>query len=284
MLLRYRFHLIDVFTDRAFGGNQLAVLPAATGLSDATMQSIAREFNFSETTFVLPPADPANSHKVRIFTPQAEIPFAGHPNVGTAFALVAAGEVKAQGVSVTLRFEENAGLVPVIVSLVDGKPVRAELTAPQAPRLGETLPVSVVAQALGLHEGDVVAGRHPPCISSAGMGLLCVEVRNRDALARARAVPSLAEPLLPRATVAGFYVYTHDGGESGIDLRARMFAPTHGIVEDPATGGGAAALAGLLALVDQRADASLQWRIGQGVSKWAGPACWKPRQSRRAAW
>ncbi len=124
--MRYFYHILDVFTDRPFGGNQLAVLPDARGLDGATMQRIAREFNFSETTFVLPPADPVNTRQVRIFTPFKELPFAGHPNIGTAIALVASGEVEAG----ELRFEEGAGLVPVRVEQTADGGLRAELTAP----------------------------------------------------------------------------------------------------------------------------------------------------------
>ncbi len=263
--MRYRYYIVDVFTEQPFGGNQLAVLPDARGLSDTAMQKVAREFNFSETTFVLPPADPANTRNVRIFTPQAEIPFAGHPNVGTAYALVAVGEVKTEGASDTLRFEDKAGLVTVSVTSAHGQPVHAELTAPQPPQLGASLQGAAVAQALALPETDIVIARHMPRIASAGLPFLCIELRDRYALARSRVMLDKAEKLLPRDTAAGFLLYTFDGGAQDVDIRARMYAPLHGVAEDPATGSAAAALAGLLAQLHGEAAATLHWRIAQGI-------------------
>ena len=262
--MRYRYYIVDVFTDTAFGGNQLAVLPEAQGLDTDTMQRIAREFNFSETTFVLPPKDSANTHQVRIFTPQAELPFAGHPNVGTAFALAAQGHVDTTGGDLTLRFEELAGLVPVKVTLNNGKPVSSELTAPQAPRLGQEFNAAPVAETLSLAEDDIISQQHKPRLSSTGNDILCIEIKDKEALARARIVLDKAEALLPRAQASGFYLYTHVN-EPDIDIRTRMFAPMHGILEDPATGSAAAALAGLLALLDSHDNAHLQWRIAQGI-------------------
>ena len=113
-IVRYRYFICDVFTDTRFGGNQLAVLPEATGLTDGQMQQIAREFNFAETTFVLP-AERGHTRRVRIFTPAREVPFAGHPNVGTAFALATAGLLGPIDGTVTVTFEELAGLVPVVI-------------------------------------------------------------------------------------------------------------------------------------------------------------------------
>lgn len=255
----YRYFILDVFTAEPFAGNPLAVLPDARGLSAAAMQRIAREFNFSETTFVLPPADTANTRQVRIFTPQKELPFAGHPNIGTAVALVASSEVELG----ELRFEEGAGLVPVRVERRDGAALYAELTAPQIPELGEPLAPTKVAPALGLEPTDIVTDRHPPQPVSAGIPFLFVELRDREALARSRVINDAAG-WLP-VEVTGFMLYTRDSGEHGIDLRARMYAPGVGVPEDPATGSAVAALAGLLALGDGRADATLRWRIAQGV-------------------
>lgn len=256
--MRYPYHILDVFTDRPFGGNQLAVLPDARGLDAATMQRIAREFNFSESTFVLPPEDAANTRRVRIFTPFRELPFAGHPNIGTAIALVASGEVEA-GV---LRFEEGAGLVPVRVEQDAADALHAELTAPRPPELGDVFEAAELAPVLGLAEADIVIDRHPPRLVSAGIPFLCIELRDRDALARSRLTTDAAERLADCAT--GFLVYTHEAGE-GLDLRMRMYAPAVGVPEDPATGSAAVALAGLLALLDERDTVTLHWRIAQGV-------------------
>src|SRR5262245_45136146 len=127
----FKFYTADVFTDCAFTGNQLAVIPDARGLSDAQMQAIAREFNIAETVFVLPPNDSEHTRQLRIFTPGAEVPFAGHPNVGTAFVLVSIGEVSAIGNNCQLLFEEKVGIVPVLVRLQSGKPVFSQLTPAQ---------------------------------------------------------------------------------------------------------------------------------------------------------
>src|SRR4051795_9424777 len=120
--MSYRYFICDVFTDTRFGGNQLAVLPDAQGLSDRQMQQVPREFNFSETTFVFPP-EAGHTRKVRIFTPTTEIPFAGHPNVGTAFVLATAGEFGAIDPALTVTFEEKAGLVPVAIQKPEGRPI-----------------------------------------------------------------------------------------------------------------------------------------------------------------
>ena len=139
--MRHRFVTADVFTRELFGGNPLAVLPDARGLDAALMQKIAREFNFSETVFVLPPDEPAHTRKLRIFTPTAEIPFAGHPNVGTAFVLAATGALAARGETARVVFEEGAGPVQVEIHYEHGQPVYCELTAPQTLTVGATAPV-----------------------------------------------------------------------------------------------------------------------------------------------
>ena len=149
--MTYRFHIADVFTEQRFGGNQLAVLPDARGLTTEQMQQIAREFNFSESTFVLPPEDPSNTRRVRIFTPGAELPFAGHPNVGTAYVLAALGEIGLNDAeAVTVNFEELAGLVPVRIESHAGKPGKCELKAPKTLSTGREFSAVEVAEALSL--------------------------------------------------------------------------------------------------------------------------------------
>src|SRR6476659_1332467 len=163
--MQRRYITVDVFTDRAFGGNPLAVVLDAGGLSTAQMQSIATEFNYSETTFVLPPQDSANDAQVRIFTVRSEIPFAGHPNVGTAFVLA----MQAAKAPARLRFEEKAGLVPVEILSGQGRVIGAELTAPQPlKRLSEVGAVEAAA-CLSLSADDVRTDRHPPQIVSVGL-------------------------------------------------------------------------------------------------------------------
>src|SRR5262249_19434501 len=163
--MRFEFVTVDVFTDRRFGGNPLAVLPEADGLTAAQMQAIAAEFNLSETTFVLPPQDPAYTAEVRIFTPRAELPFAGHPNVGTAFALARRGNVGGRPLGDTLLFEERAGLVPVALLRESGDTVGARLTAPQPFSRGVDIAVDAVAASCGLMADDIAVANHRPCVA-----------------------------------------------------------------------------------------------------------------------
>jgi trans-2,3-dihydro-3-hydroxyanthranilate isomerase len=263
--MRYRYYTCDVFTERRFGGNPLAVLPEAGGLSGEQMQRIAREFNYSETTFVLPADDPAHTRRVRIFTPGAEIPFAGHPNVGTAFVLAAIGALPAGGETLQVVFEEAAGPVPVAIRYRDGHPVYCELTAPQALTLGATPPVGAVAASLGLSPDTVLTSTHPPQVASAGLPFLVVELRDRTALAEARVRHEEHAALMRSCGGEGLLLYTRDTGVPGVDLRARMYAPLHGVAEDPATGSANLALAGLLAACAPEADGTFAWRIAQGI-------------------
>src|SRR5215468_5179399 len=149
--MQRRYVTVDVFTDRAFGGNPLAVVLDSVGLSTQQMQAIAREFNYSETTFVLPPRDPANDAEVRIFTVRSEIPFAGHPNVGTAFVLASRAEKK----PARLAFEEKAGLVPVEILIEAGKVTGAELTAPQPLKRLSQMSAEKAAACISLPASDI---------------------------------------------------------------------------------------------------------------------------------
>jgi trans-2,3-dihydro-3-hydroxyanthranilate isomerase len=260
--MRYRFLTADVFTDRPFGGNQLAVLPEALGLGDDAMQKIAAEFGYAETTFVLPPRDPANTRQVRIFTPKEEVPFAGHPNIGTAIVLAATGALGTPGPA-RLVFEEKAGLVPIGLAYDGGRPVRAEFTAPVAFERGPCVEAEEVAPALSLPAADIVSDPTSPRIASAGMRFLCVRVRDRAALGRIAMRPEETAAILRRTQVVGLHVFTTDGGD--VDLRVRMFAPLHGIAEDAATGAAAAAMAGLLAASAPDADGDFALSMAQGI-------------------
>jgi len=253
----YPFVTLDVFTSKRFGGNPLAVFPEASGLSDADMQALAREFNLSETTFVLPPADPAHTARVRIFTPAYELPFAGHPNVGTGFVLARQGRDR-RGI---LLFEETAGLVKVTVERDrQGEPKGATVAAPQALTLGDGLSPELVAACAGLAPADVVTASHLPVEASAGNAVLIAEV---GAEALAAAAPDMegfrrAKAELPDSKLL-LFLYAHDNGR----IRARMFAPLAGIMEDPATGSAAAPLAALL--LSLTGEASGSYDIVQGV-------------------
>ena len=257
----YRFTTVDVFTTTRFGGNQLAVFPDARGLSDAEMQSLAAEFNLSETTFVLPPDSPQNSARVRIFNRVAEMPFAGHPNVGTAYVLGQADE----GSPRAYRFEEPAGLVEVTLLRDEGGRVTgAEVAAPQPLRIGAVLPVATAAACAGLPEEAIVTTRHAPTLATdGGNQRLLTEVTPAGLTA---AAPDLGA--FRRAVAAhpdetrGFlslYLYCRDGAA----VRTRMFSPLTGTWEDSATGSAATPLAGFLLHLDGGAEGT--WDITQGV-------------------
>ena len=263
--MRYRFYTTDVFTDKRFGGNQLAVLPDASGLSDELMQSIAAEFNFSESTFVFPSDDPSHTRKVRIFTPRAELPFAGHPNIGTAFVLAATGELGGSSDRVEVTFEEKAGVVPVSIRFSDGRPTSCELTAPQNLALGDSLPVEGVAEAISLRPDDIVTSAHMPQIATVGLNFLCTELRSLKALADATIHPERFDALIDPDQAVGVHIYTRDTGDDNLDIRARMYAPHQGVREDPATGSANCVLAGLLTNCETEADGAFTWRIAQGV-------------------
>ena len=220
---------VDVFTDRRFGGNPLAVVLDAQGLQTADMQAIAAEFNYAETTFVLPPRDPANTAQVRIFSPCRELRFAGHPNVGTATVL--AWRTPALAASGKMVFEEMAGLVAITLM-----PNGAELTAPEPLSHGSAIPPHEAAACLTLGAEDVVG---TPIFASVGMPFLMVEIASAEALTRARPNQAAHEILLPMHGAIGAYGYVRQSDT----LRVRMFAPLDGIPEDPATGSAAAAIA-----------------------------------------
>ena len=259
--MQRRYITVDVFTDRAFGGNPLAVILDAGGLSTAQMQAIASEFNYSETTFVLPPQGQAHDAQVRIFTVRSEIPFAGHPNVGTAFVLA----TQAARPPAQLVFEEKAGLVPVEILIEDGKVVGAELTAPQG--LKKLTQLTAEQAAASLSAADIRTDRHPPQIVSVGLPFLVAELASRDALRRARPDADAFARTLPCDGSDAVYLYTHDVPTAeACDLQARMFHPgSSGLSEDPATGSATAAAAALLADVSGERDGELKLRIGQGV-------------------
>ena len=259
--MHYRYYICDVFTGTRFGGNQLAVLPEARGLSDRQMQQVAREFNFSESAFVLP-AEQGHTRRVRIFTPTAEVPFAGHPNIGTAFVLATIGAFGPIDSSLTVTFEEKAGLVPITILQRQGS-LWCQLSAPERLALGKTVPADVLATAVSLSPEDVVITTHQPQVASVGLPFLLTELRDRSALERARVSGQDFDALVARGVVPDVLLYTRSGDE--FDIRARMFAPFDGVPEDPATGSANCALAGLLSHYGAATDATTSWRIAQGV-------------------
>lgn len=258
----YRYYTCDVFTRERFGGNPLAVVPDARGLDSEAMQSIAREFNYSETTFVLPARD-GNTRQVRIFTPGREVPFAGHPNVGTAFMLTSLGEVELTDDAATVTFEEIAGVVPVRIERNGAGELYCEVTAPEALSVGDEIAVDRLADAVGLDAAAIVTTVHPPRAASVGLPFVFAEITDRAALARAAANVDTMRSMREQGLPADIHIYTREAGD--FDLQARMFAPLDGVPEDPATGSANCALIGLLAHVEAQDDGEWQWRIAQGV-------------------
>ncbi|MBN9091113.1 MAG: PhzF family phenazine biosynthesis protein [Reyranella sp.] len=250
----YSFVTVDVFTDRRFGGNPLAVFPDARGIGDADMQALAAEFNLSETTFVLPPADTANTARVRIFNRRHEMPFAGHPNVGTGWVLARQGRAR-NGI---LRFEELAGLVEIEA----GDNV-VTIAAPQPLSLGPEMPAALVASCVGIAPSDVIAKAHRPVSASVGNSFVIAEVTGE---ALTRATPDIGRFREAQKTFTAMgpnrlpiYLYAHDGNR----IRTRMFSPLSGTIEDPATGSAATPLVALLLSLTK--DSERKFELVQGV-------------------
>ena len=260
--VQFDFYTCDVFTRHRFGGNPLAVLPDARGLTDQQMLQIAREFNYSETTFVLPP-EAGHTRRVRIFTPAREVPFAGHPNIGTAFVLATAGLLGDIPGEIEVVFEEGAGLVPVRILSDADRDLYCELSAPQPLSIGAEVSIASVAAALTLADEDISDASHLPVIASVGLPFLLAEVRDLAALGGARIGWDGMQGLHHAGFPPDVLFYTRDTHENC--LRARMFAPLDGVPEDPATGSANAALAAFLAHIDESADGDFGFRIRQGV-------------------
>ncbi|MCA1591345.1 MAG: PhzF family phenazine biosynthesis protein [Acidobacteria bacterium] len=237
---KLHYHRIDVFTDRAFGGNPLAVFTNGRGIPTEVMQAIAKEFNLSETTFVLPPDDPRHDYRVRIFTPANELPMAGHPTVGTSFVLAREQLIKRCGVGdeTTITLEEGVGPVPVRIEFRDGQPVYAEMTQPLpafGPRFDD---VRAAAEMLSLDPSDIAADVNLPIeVVSCGVPFLFVPLATLDAARRCRPRAEVMERALRDLKITEVFVFTREVEHEGSTVHSRMFAPLLGIVEDPATGG-----------------------------------------------
>ena len=258
------YETLDVFAAQRFGGNPLGVVADARGLSDSEMQSIAAEFNYSESTFVSPPRDPGNTARVRIFTPTNEIPFAGHPNVGTAFALGRAGAVFGKTTGDAMRFEEDAGLVEVTLQRRAGVVVGASIRAPKDLEIGDEISPATIAACASLRSGDVATARHQPVVASVGLPFAIAELSSLEALARAKPNTPAFEDASTKHPHPddrfSLFLYARTGEGK---VRARMFAPLNNIQEDPATGSASAALGGLLSSLSK--DGALTLEIEQGI-------------------
>lgn len=274
-----RFVTTDVFTSEPFTGNQLAVCFGAEGLSTETLQAITREFNYSETTFVFAPETADTTRRVRIFTPGMEVPFAGHPTIGTAHVLVATGEVKPSAEEIaagemTVVLGENVGPVPVRVRLENGVPTWAQLTTAMLPEERvEVRDIEAIAHMLSLAPSDILGGTYAPTGASCGLAFQMIALTSVDAVSRARLRTDAWEQVLGGTWAEWPMVFAMTGGTDepglaphvqGCDIRARVFVPSGGVPEDPATGSANAALAGFLAARTPR-DGTLRWEVAQGV-------------------
>jgi trans-2,3-dihydro-3-hydroxyanthranilate isomerase len=258
--MQRRYVTVDVFSAEVFGGNPLAVVLDAEGLGTSQMQSIAAEFAYAETTFVLPPRAAANAAWVRIFTPRTEVPFAGHPTVGTAVVLAREMEARGAAPLADLVLEEGAGLVPVRLMRAGGAVIGAEFQAPRALEMGSLVAIEDAAACLSLPAADL-RPEPPPQVLSVGLPFLVVALASREALRRARPNMDAHERLLPPIGTDAVFAYVR--GNTSEELHARMFAPLDSTVEDPATGSASAATLAFLAA--QRTERDLTWRIEQGV-------------------
>lgn len=261
-----RYVTADVFSSTAFQGNPVAVVLDAESLSSEQMQRIAAEFGYSETTFVLAPRNPENSAWVRIFSPSKEFPFAGHPNIGTAYVLAMeiyhAGRLPPE----TMAFEEAAGLVRIRILFEAGKPIGAELVAPEQLSRLATVELKQIAACLSLTPDQIEVATHSPQVASVGLPFIIVELKSQEALRQC--IPSLAEYKLtvPVSGATSIYAYTkvsgglHDAAD--VNLEARTF--TNRMTEDPGTGSATAATVALLASLHSKK--TMTARVVQGVS------------------
>lgn len=260
-----QFVTADVFTRTRFGGNPVAVFPQCPPLADDLLQAIARELNLSETVFVFPPRNPGHTRRVRIFTPARELAFAGHPTIGCAIILAEKGHLGEIGAAAEIVLEEGAGPVPVrLERRAEG--LFATLTAPKLPSaMGAKFSGADLAPMIGLEVEDLVEGLPPGRYDSGGPKFQFVPVKDRHALARAALDVALWRRLLSQDAAQEVYVLTMEDWTNGREIRARMFGPSVGVVEDPATGSAAAALARFLAEMQRPGEPSRAWTIHQGV-------------------
>lgn len=261
-----RFFTLDVFTNAPLSGNPLAVVLDAQGLGDAGMQAIAREFNLSETVFVLPAQDPHQRAALRIFTPTAELPFAGHPTVGTAVLLGLLDHGRQHG-ALAFGLEEKVGLVPCAVEIEGEGRGLATFTLPRASeRLGELSDIAAIAAALDLTPDDIGFDNHVPARYSAGVPYALVPLASRDAVDRAKRRPSLWAAGFGDGPRANAFLYCREPVDPAHAFHARMFAPDLGIGEDPATGSAVAAFSAAVMDFDRPVDGEHTLVIEQGYA------------------
>jgi trans-2,3-dihydro-3-hydroxyanthranilate isomerase len=265
--MKLKFYTLDVFTETRFGGNPLGVVMNADALPTGLMQSIAREFNISETVFVQKATNPTASARIRIFTPASELPFAGHPTIGTGILLaqLRAGDASAGDQDALVVLEETIGMVRVGVRMRPGKAAHAEFDAPKLPEpAGEPPSTERLAAALGLMPSEIGFSNHRPSQWSAGVPFTFVPVASMAAIARAEITSPHWAAVFGSPRAGAVYVYTQETAHTTSSFHARMFAPRMGIPEDPATGGAAVAFAGVVNAFDQLPAGSHKRNIEQG--------------------
>jgi trans-2,3-dihydro-3-hydroxyanthranilate isomerase len=261
------FHTVDVFTGRAFAGNQVAVVPDATGLTEGQMQAIAAEFGYSETAFVLPPERRCSLARVRVFTPRGEVPFAGQPSIGTAFMLGRLGGAHGRPAGLRMVLEVAAGPVLAELTRHGAMLTGATVRAPQPLEIGREVAPAEVALCAGLAPSDISTERHAPVVASVGVPFVVAELGDAVALRRAHPRAEAFMAHLPLGLAKGLHLYVRDvGSDDGMTLIARTFVPLHGIAEDAATGSANAALAGLLAALTpaRSRNSALSITVAQG--------------------
>ncbi|AYG67239.1 MULTISPECIES: PhzF family phenazine biosynthesis protein [unclassified Rhizobium] len=259
---------VDVFTSERFVGNPLAVIPDARGLGSDAMQKIAAEFCYSETTFVLPPESHDHTARVRIFTPTAEIPFAGHPNVGTAFVLGQQREIFGKPAGDRLTFEEDAGLVEATLLRTDGAVTSASIRAPASLTIGETIADELIARCVQIDPQAIRKTTHAPTFASVGLPFAFAELDSLGVLGKARPNAAVFAEAAARhkEDKTGFSLFLYvRSAENPWHIRARMFAPLDNVTEDPATGSASAALGAYLTSLLPAPDAEVKITIEQGV-------------------
>jgi len=263
--MSHRYVTLDVFTDRPFGGNPLAVFPDAGALTGERMQQLAHELNLSETVFVLPPEDPDHAARVRIFTPGSELPFAGHPTIGTAYALAHLGHVALRDPETSIVLEEGVGPVTVRIAVAGGVPGACQLTAAVPPRFDEMPDARVLAEALELPAELILQDALRPVAASCGVAFGFVALRDLEAVRAVRFRAAAWQQASEGRDLVGLFVYALGGELEGSDAHARMFAPAVGVPEDPATGSAATALAAVLARAGLAGEGTTRWQVEQGI-------------------
>jgi len=260
-LLEYSFYVVDVFTDKIFEGNQLAVFPSSEGINDKQMQKIAREFNYSETVFITSTGE-KHSRNVRIFTPNSEVDFAGHPNIGAAMLLARIGEFSNKE-QVKIIFNEKVGEIPITIIFHNSEPQKAELSTAKLPEEGEVPSLEKIAKSISLERSDIISSRGPASFSC-GLPFLFIPIISKEKLKQASINHEEWKKNISKTWAPQLYLFTIKTEFDESDFHARMFAPSLGISEDPATGSAVAALAGYISKYIQKNDGEFSFVVEQG--------------------